>query len=442
MRRHLVILSGGLLVACDSEPVLLVPEVAHTDPQPAQLVRLPIDAAASPAKIAEAAASATRRHIAHGSLGGDLAAPAESRRHAGRDRGNAGRKLVRSEQVLRPKGDLPEPVKVASQTSAAASLLAIQDLDEEASAREEEKTNTMEALDARSECDWNAAAVTEDRRCSEELWSVLRGTRDAAQLRCEEDAGCRGLMFYNNRGGDGRTVPRGFYQGCGGDVGTVADAAWDTIVRPAGCAVPTGEEPGEDADGEVVAEPPAAAPPSPPRPPPPPQPPPAMPEPAATQDAEPDVEDHADPSQVPPSQCLPPDAIGEEGVAAYLDCLVSNCEDSAACRLPDLQEASCGLTVTHTAGLEQFTGGQRMQKEALCPSECELCALSVSREDAVASSAGVAPDEAAKEASAEHVNTSAGAGAEPLIPLVKDRGHRLSPGAAAAIAAAAAAMAF
>jgi hypothetical protein len=84
-------------------------------------------------------------------------------------------------------------------------------------------------------CDLAGATVQKNWRCSRELWQVDPITREAAVKRCSNDPSCKGLMWLNNRGGDGRTASQGWYQGCAGDVGSMSNNDWDTIVLPSTC---------------------------------------------------------------------------------------------------------------------------------------------------------------------------------------------------------------
>ena len=68
--------------------------------------------------------------------------------------------------------------------------------------------------------------------------------RTEAQARCDSDAKCLGLHWLNNAGSnrvakqylqfgsDGRLASEGWYQGCQGQIATVANNDWDVIVRP------------------------------------------------------------------------------------------------------------------------------------------------------------------------------------------------------------------
>lgn len=70
-------------------------------------------------------------------------------------------------------------------------------------------------------------------RCTEELWGggqVM--SSQSAWEQCNAEKDCKGLMWQNTNGGDGRIVVEGNYKGCGGDVGRVPDDSWDTFVKP------------------------------------------------------------------------------------------------------------------------------------------------------------------------------------------------------------------
>eukprot|EP00418_Pyrodinium_bahamense_P005797 CAMPEP_0179019676 /NCGR_PEP_ID=MMETSP0796-20121207/4990_1 /TAXON_ID=73915 /ORGANISM="Pyrodinium bahamense, Strain pbaha01" /LENGTH=158 /DNA_ID=CAMNT_0020715469 /DNA_START=26 /DNA_END=498 /DNA_ORIENTATION=- len=77
-------------------------------------------------------------------------------------------------------------------------------------------------------CDLSTATVHANRRCSLELWTANGITRGEALTRCLGDNACKGLMWFNNDGGDGRTAQRGWYQGCGGTVGVIETNDWTT----------------------------------------------------------------------------------------------------------------------------------------------------------------------------------------------------------------------
>ena len=81
--------------------------------------------------------------------------------------------------------------------------------------------------------DWANASVFRSRRCIRELWQVGSFTSEArredAQMRCNADSACIGLMWYKRDGADGRTVDIGWFQGCGSSMGP-ENGDWDVIM--------------------------------------------------------------------------------------------------------------------------------------------------------------------------------------------------------------------
>eukprot|EP00316_Scyphosphaera_apsteinii_P021540 CAMPEP_0119298968 /NCGR_PEP_ID=MMETSP1333-20130426/1095_1 /TAXON_ID=418940 /ORGANISM="Scyphosphaera apsteinii, Strain RCC1455" /LENGTH=169 /DNA_ID=CAMNT_0007300227 /DNA_START=7 /DNA_END=512 /DNA_ORIENTATION=+ len=72
---------------------------------------------------------------------------------------------------------------------------------------------------------WALAEVLHNKRCSQELWQVQGMDRLDAEARCDADDECKGLHFFNKNGGNGRSASSGWYQGCGGELATVNNAA-------------------------------------------------------------------------------------------------------------------------------------------------------------------------------------------------------------------------
>jgi hypothetical protein len=77
--------------------------------------------------------------------------------------------------------------------------------------------------------------VTENTRCSQELWQC--GTvhdfeaRETCEARCDDDDRCLGLMWYNKLGGSFETSTSGWYQGCAGTPASSSNSVWDTAVK-------------------------------------------------------------------------------------------------------------------------------------------------------------------------------------------------------------------
>ena len=67
-------------------------------------------------------------------------------------------------------------------------------------------------------------------RCSEEYWHQRDITLGQAMNRAFRDTRVKALHWYKNDGGDGRIDGvKGWYQGAGGEIGTVENNDWDTI---------------------------------------------------------------------------------------------------------------------------------------------------------------------------------------------------------------------
>jgi hypothetical protein len=88
---------------------------------------------------------------------------------------------------------------------------------------------------------WKEAQVIENGRCDLELWSDNGLNRKEAMQKCDWDPLCKGLMYLNKMGSDGRQATRGWYQGCswkGDKSAATAHFArnddWDVIIKP-GC---------------------------------------------------------------------------------------------------------------------------------------------------------------------------------------------------------------
>ena len=67
-------------------------------------------------------------------------------------------------------------------------------------------------------------------RCSEEIWQQRDITLEQALALAQSDPRVKALHWYKNNGGDGRIGGiKGWYQGVGGEIGTVENYDWDTI---------------------------------------------------------------------------------------------------------------------------------------------------------------------------------------------------------------------
>ena len=76
----------------------------------------------------------------------------------------------------------------------------------------------------------NYLLVLPNVRCSEELWHQRDITLEQAMNRAYRDTRVKALHWYKNDGGDGRiNGVKGWYQGAGGEIGTVENNDWDTI---------------------------------------------------------------------------------------------------------------------------------------------------------------------------------------------------------------------
>ena len=77
----------------------------------------------------------------------------------------------------------------------------------------------------------NNFGLLKNVRCSEEIWHINGITLENALERAKADPRVKALHWYNNNGGDGRIGDvKGWYQGAGGNIGTVVNKDWDTIL--------------------------------------------------------------------------------------------------------------------------------------------------------------------------------------------------------------------
>lgn len=68
--------------------------------------------------------------------------------------------------------------------------------------------------------------VLKNVRCSEEIWSIHNITFDEALKMAKDDPRVKALHWYNKNGNQNA---KGWYQGAGGDIGTISNVEWDTI---------------------------------------------------------------------------------------------------------------------------------------------------------------------------------------------------------------------
>eukprot|EP00933_Yihiella_yeosuensis_P083337 TRINITY_DN9753_c0_g2_i5.p1 TRINITY_DN9753_c0_g2~~TRINITY_DN9753_c0_g2_i5.p1 ORF type:complete len:774 (+),score=140.71 TRINITY_DN9753_c0_g2_i5:70-2322(+) len=87
-------------------------------------------------------------------------------------------------------------------------------------------------------CSMDAAEMKTGTRCSVELWDQADMSRKEAFSLCAVDKKCKGLMWYSGDGGDGKTVERGWFAGCGGYVDDYENRLWTSFVKPSGCSDP------------------------------------------------------------------------------------------------------------------------------------------------------------------------------------------------------------
>jgi len=79
----------------------------------------------------------------------------------------------------------------------------------------------------------NNFSIIENRRCSEEIWQINGITLAEALKKAKCDPRVKALHWYKNNNGDGRIEGvKGWYQGAGGDIGTIVNNDWDTIIIP------------------------------------------------------------------------------------------------------------------------------------------------------------------------------------------------------------------
>lgn len=71
----------------------------------------------------------------------------------------------------------------------------------------------------------------ENKRCTEEIWNIRGITLEEALKKANSDPRVKALHWYKKKGGDGRVGGiEGWYQGAGGNIGTVENNDWDTIL--------------------------------------------------------------------------------------------------------------------------------------------------------------------------------------------------------------------
>jgi len=75
------------------------------------------------------------------------------------------------------------------------------------------------------------SSLLKNVRCSEEFWDINGITLDEALEKAESDTRVKTLHWLKNKGADGRICGiKGRYQGAGGDIGTVMNNDWYTIL--------------------------------------------------------------------------------------------------------------------------------------------------------------------------------------------------------------------
>lgn len=73
--------------------------------------------------------------------------------------------------------------------------------------------------------------LLKNKRCSKEIWQIKGITLNEALEKAYSDPRIKALHWYNGNGGDGRINNiKGWYQGAGGDIGTIINNEWDTIL--------------------------------------------------------------------------------------------------------------------------------------------------------------------------------------------------------------------
>lgn len=73
--------------------------------------------------------------------------------------------------------------------------------------------------------------IIPNARCTKEIWSVGNITFKEALDLANKDPNVSALHWYKKKGGDGRLNNiKGWYQGSGGNIGTIKNNDWDTII--------------------------------------------------------------------------------------------------------------------------------------------------------------------------------------------------------------------
>ena len=73
--------------------------------------------------------------------------------------------------------------------------------------------------------------VLHNVRCSDEFWQIQNITLSQAIEKAKEDPNVVALHWFKKHGGDGtKDNIKGWYQGAGGDIGTIKNNDWDTII--------------------------------------------------------------------------------------------------------------------------------------------------------------------------------------------------------------------
>jgi len=99
----------------------------------------------------------------------------------------------------------------------------------------------MNSIDGKAKCSWSTAEMLTNNRCTKELWSLKNISHTEAEQKCDSDSECKGLMWFAQNGGNGKTDSNGWYQGCGGivfsgiKVGKWNVHDWNTFLKPMEC---------------------------------------------------------------------------------------------------------------------------------------------------------------------------------------------------------------
>ena len=77
----------------------------------------------------------------------------------------------------------------------------------------------------------NKMKLLENVRCSQEIWTIKNITLEEALKKANSDPRVKALHWYKGNCGDSRiNGVLGWYQGAGGDVGSIVNNLWDTLL--------------------------------------------------------------------------------------------------------------------------------------------------------------------------------------------------------------------